>query len=132
MQLLIFQRGVESDIGFEELGYGAAALRIIRGLLEIPLVSPGYLRLQVQMNSGYGEPLVGLFEIYRCCCFDTFGSEIKGGQLKREGHRKTARVGSGDQLFGIGALAIFKACLERVLRIGEDAALGRDRALSAF
>lgn len=105
--------GVERDIGFEQAGDGAACFRFGGDLVEFRLVDVGDFRREGEVGFGDG-PTGGLhlFEGDVGAGFDAIGGEAAFAEHGGESHRETAGVSSGDEFFGVGAVAVFEAGTE--------------------
>src|ERR1700723_1135202 len=62
----------------------------------------------------------------------TLRREVQRAEVGRKSHGKTAGVGCGNQLLGVGALSVFKARGEGIRSVCENPARGRYRSLSVF
>src|SRR4051794_36356725 len=124
------QLSVEGDIRLIELGHGTAGLGVLNGGVERFLSRPWYASFQIEMAFRDGESIRLLFERNRARGFQALGGKASLGQLSGKRHRETAGVRRRKEFFGIGPLPLFKACLERVRGVGEDAAGRGDRSLA--
>lgn len=125
--------GVESDVGFEETRDGAAGFRFGGDIVEFGLVDIRDFRGKGEMGFGHG-PTGGrnLLERDVGARFDAVGREPGFAEHGGEGHRETPGVGGGDELFGVGAGAVFEAGAEGVGSIVERAAGGGEGAFALF
>jgi len=73
-----------------------------------------------------------LVQCYRCRRLDLFSLDTHFPQLRREGHRETARVGRSDQLLWIGPDPAFKSGYKGILRIFQYAGFGGYKPFSGL
>ena len=84
------------------------------------------------MDGGDGEAAFDLFEGDFGRGVHLLGDEFGLAQDEGERHREAARVGGGDELFGVGAALALEAAGEAVGVRLQGAALGRDAPLPSF
>src|SRR4029078_7815162 len=63
---------------------------------------------------------------------DALGEEANLAELCRARHREAPAVRGRQQLLGGGALAVLEARAERILAVGQHAAVGRKRAFACL
>src|SRR5262249_59055356 len=76
------------------------------------------------------KPAVLLFNCDIGFGLDPLGSDACLLELKRERHGKAPCMRRADKLLRVGAFFPFKACFERIRRLGQNTAIGADRALA--
>src|SRR6185312_1930565 len=126
------QLRVHRDIRIQQTRNRAALLRVLSRFLELRLIGARNLHAHIQMNRRHGESRVGLLERERRLRVDRLGGHARVPQLAGKRHAEASRVGGGDQFLGVGSRAVLKTGGEGILRVLQDAAGGRNRALSIF
>jgi hypothetical protein len=129
---LCFQTCGDADFRFEQLRDGAASFSGLYGRFKFGFVRAGNFRDEVQMAFRDGKAIPDLFERNRRRRLKLAGRHTRAAQLGGKSHRKSTSVGGSQQLFGIGSNAVFKARAVGVLRLLQDAAVRRNRALPIF
>jgi hypothetical protein len=129
---LCFQTCADADFRFEQLRDGAPGFGGLYGGVKFGLVRAGNFRDEVKMAFRDGETIPDLFERNRCRRLKLAGRHARAAQLGGKSHRKSTSVRRSEQLLGIGPNAVFKARAVGVLRLLQDAAVRRNRALPIF
>src|SRR5271163_286364 len=119
---LPFQLSVHRDVRLKHLGYRAAALGILGGLLESSLIGVGYVADHIEMNRGDRPAGIELFHGQCGRRFDARGREIGGSQLPGERHGEASSVCRRNQFFRIRAGSIFESRTERIRSIVQHSA----------
>ena len=109
----LYQLRVHGDAGVEQFGDGAISARIFRELGEFCGIQAGHAggyfqvdvgdRAILESNDGFG--------------IDAAGGEASAGDDEAELHAEATGMRRGDQLFRIGAGAIFEPAAEGILCI---------------
>src|SRR5262249_14369820 len=87
---------------------------------------------EIEMRFGDGEAVTDFFEGNGGRGFKFFGGKAGAAELRGKRHGEAAGVGGGEKLFGIGADAAFKARVEGVSGLFENATVCRKRTLAGF
>src|SRR5437763_2098315 len=124
---------VQGDLGNtgERFRHGAAALRLLRGLVKARLVEPGHLAAHAERH--LGDRGCAVHHVHGACGGGLDARHRLAGlfQSGREGHAEAGRVRRGDQLLGVGALRSFEPGGEGV-RPAERAARGPEVSLAVL
>jgi len=105
---------------------------IDHGGIEFAFVRARDLRDEIQVAFGDGESVRQLIEGNRGRCFQPAGGHTGVAQLRGKRHRKAARVRGGQKFFRICPYAVFKARAEGVLRLLQNATIGRNGPFPVF
>src|SRR5260370_14798958 len=131
-RFLRFQTRCDADFRLEEFRYRAARFGSLHRRVEFGFVRPGNFRNEVQMALRDGEAIPDFFERYGCGRLKPAGRHSRSAQLGGKRHRKSTGVRGCEELLGICAHTVFKARAVGVLRLLQDAAVCRNRALPIF
>src|ERR1700676_1131075 len=122
----------DADLRFEELGDRTPSLGGFHGGIKLGFVTAGDGGDEVEVALGDGETVADFVERYSGGGFQFWRGHSGAAELRGKRHGETSRVGCGEELFRGCADAVFKARAERILRLFEDAAVGRDRPFAVF
>src|SRR5579872_6576019 len=125
---------VERDlcISFEQPRDGAAVLGIVGRGFEALSVGAGNFGSGRQVNGSDGESFAGFFKLRFGRGLQGFGIHAGLAEFVAQGHGEAAGMGSCDQLFGIGADAVFKARAKGILGLFQHPALAGNGALAVL
>jgi hypothetical protein len=129
---LRFQTRADADFRFEQFRDGTAGFCSLYGRVKLGFVRAGNFRYEVQMAFRDGEAIADLLERNRGRRLKPGGSHARAAQLGGKRHRKSTGVCGSEELLGICAHPVFKARAVGVLRLLQDAAIGRNRAPPIF
>src|SRR6266851_6440567 len=132
VRLLRFETGSDRNFGLEKLGNGATGFRSLDRGIEFGFVRTGDASDEIEMTLGDAEAVSDFFEGDGGGGFKFLRGETGIAELRGKRHGEAARVRGGEQLFGIGAHAVFKTGAERILCLFQRAAIGGNGALTAF
>src|SRR5580704_18378863 len=118
------QFGVQGDRGVEHLGDRAVLLGIAGHSNKRGFVQVWHFGAERQSRPADAETLAFGFERDRGLGGKLGRGIAAGLQPKRERHGEATVVRRGDELFGVGALLVLKACLERIRHLCEHAGIG--------
>src|SRR6266498_3582959 len=129
---LALQLRVHRDLRLQESRDRAACFRRFCGLSESLGGGAGDLSDDLQMRLRDGPVRVHAVERDRGRRAQALRHEVHLAELGRERHREAAGVRRGDELLGVGPLAVFEPCRERIGAVLKHATLRRDGAFSGL
>src|SRR5229473_5038779 len=112
VRLLRFETGSNGNLGLEKLGNGATGFGGLDRGIKLGFVRTGDAGDEIEMAFGDAETISYFFEADGGGGFEFLRGETGTAELCGERHGEAARVGGGEQLFGIGAHAVFKTGAE--------------------
>src|SRR5580698_864087 len=107
----------DANLRFEKLGDGTASLGSFHCGVKLCFVRAGNGGDQVEMALGDGKTIADFFERYSRGGFELLRGHSSAAELRGKRHGETSCVRRGEELFRIGANAIFKPRAEGILRI---------------
>src|SRR3982074_2503796 len=122
--------GVERDLGIEHARHRTIRLGVGRDLVEFLGVDAGNARARLQIDGGDRPVARPRLEGDRGVGGELLRREAGAAERSRERHGEAARMGGTEQLLRVGADAVLEARRKGILRVLEDPAVGRDRALA--
>lgn len=119
----LYQLRIQRDRGVEDFRDRTVLFGVAGHAGEVGFGEVRRLRAQGQRGLADAESRAVLLERDRGLGGELCRREARGLKLERQRHREASGMGGGDQLFGIGALLVLEAGLERIGRRIEDAGI---------
>src|SRR5882762_3189347 len=129
---LRFQARVNGNFRFEELRDRAARLRGLHCGVKLGFICPRYARDQVEMALRDAKAVPDFFQTYGSSGFQLLCGQTRATKLRRERHGETSGMRGGKEFFRVGAHTVLETCAERILRLLQDAAIGRYGAFASL